>query len=61
MLRHFDVMLGKGNKVDPVTAIFNFLSTPMGQKILADLDAGIVSIIKDLIKVVHGNVTAPKT
>ena len=42
--------------MDPVTAIFNFLSTPEGQKLVAPLvtaNAAFVGIIGDLIQRVH--------
>ncbi len=38
--------------MDPITAVFNFLCTPVGQKIASDAE-GIVELIVDLVKQVH--------
>ena len=52
--------------LDPVTAIFNFLSTPVGQKLidpLVTLENNAVSdfskILQDLVVQVHNKITAP--
>lgn len=48
----------KGYAMDPITAIFNFLCTPVGQKIAGDAE-GIVELIVDLVRQVHSkNATA---
>ena len=50
-----------GGPMDPITAIFNFLSTAEGQKLMEPLtkvEADIVVILSDLIKKVHNDVTA---
>lgn len=47
----------KGKNMDPITAIFNFLSTPEGQKVVA----GIETIIQDLVKLFHQNSAAAAT
>lgn len=47
--------------VDPVTAIFAFLSTPEGQKLidpLVQINAEFATIIMDLIKKIHNDVQA---
>jgi len=46
--------------MDPVTAIFNFLSTPAGQTIVLQADAGLTQVIKDLINVIHAKQTGGK-
>lgn len=46
--------------MDPVTAIFNFFSTPVGQTILTALiaaDATIITKIGDLFNKAHGTAT----
>ena len=52
----------KGHHMDPVTAIFNFLSTAQGQVIVAkiiELDITIVQTIAGLIKKAHDKPDAP--
>ena len=39
--------------MDPVTAIFNFLCTPVGQKIVDQVDSAILHMITDLVQLVH--------
>lgn len=51
-----------GEPMDPITAIFNFLSTTEGQKLvepLTKIEADLVTIIADLIKKVHDNSVTP--
>lgn len=46
----------KGHYMDPITAIFNFLATPQGQVIVAEiikLDTAIFKAIAGLIQKVH--------
>jgi hypothetical protein len=50
--------------MDPITAIFNFLSTPAGQQIatqLIALDGVFVTMIGDFVKVVHSKNPPPAT
>lgn len=44
--------------MDPVTAIFNFLSTPVGQKIAGNADAILHQVIVDIISLFHKNMVA---
>ena len=58
--------LESGGPMDPITAIFNFLSTTEGQKLMEPLtkvEADIVVILADLIKKVHSDIVpaAPKS
>lgn len=39
--------------MDPITAIFNFLSTPAGQKLAGGADDVFGGVIKDLIVLFH--------
>lgn len=54
----------KGHHMDPLTALFNFASTPQGQVVVAEiikLDKAIFGIFKDLIKKIHErNAPAPE-
>ena len=46
--------------MDPVTAVFNFLSTPAGQQIilaLLELDKTIVTKVGELFTKIHDNAT----
>ena len=46
----------KGLSMDPITAIFNFLATPAGQKVveaLIDVDKAVIGAIGGLIKKIH--------
>jgi hypothetical protein len=48
--------------LDPVTAVFNFLSTPAGQQVtlaLIALDKTIVTTIGDLVTKVHDSAVKP--
>lgn len=56
----------RSNKLgmDPVTAIFNFLATPEGQKLidpLVKLDTEFITIIMDFIKKIHASSGASNT
>lgn len=61
----FGVLLNKDViTMDPITAVFNFLSTPEGQKLVAPLvavEADLVSVIANLIKQVAAKHTATPT
>lgn len=47
--------------MDPVTAIFNFLSTPVGQQILkTGIDVGVIAV-EDLAKVLGGVINSVVT
>lgn len=49
-------LLFKGHYMDPITAIFNFLATPQGQIIVAEIikvDMTIVTTIAGLVKKIH--------
>jgi hypothetical protein len=48
--------------MDPVTAIFNFLSTPAGQQVTTQLiqaEQTFVNLIGDLVKIVHDKSGTP--
>ena len=52
--------VSKGTAMDPVTAVFNFLSTPAGQQIilaLLELDKTIVTKVGELFTKIHDNAT----
>jgi len=54
--------LETGGAMDPITAIFNFLSTAEGQKLvepLTKVESDLVTILADLIKKVHDDAAPP--
>lgn len=51
----------EGGPVDPITAVFNFLATPVGQQLLQPLvaaEADLAHVIADLIRAVHAKVNS---
>lgn len=54
----FKLLKGHSMGIDPITSIFNFLSTPVGQKIAGNVDDILHPIIVDIISLFHKNMVA---